>query len=303
MFKVAEMATPKVSIGMPVYNGERLLRRALDALVRQDFGDFELVISDNASTDATAEICEIYARFDRRIRYIRQAENIGPSENFHFVLEQASAPLFMWAAHDDVWKPEYVSANYDVLASQTDVALSISEVEFVEEDGRVVDFVGPGTAPLLGTPRENLVKYLDDPAGNSRFYGLHRTEVIRQCYPRERAIWAHDWLVMARTLKFGKHYEVPGCLFQRSPDGASSQAEALIRKYHRSWFIQKMPMLPFTFAILTDPLVPRSSGVWRPLWKWNRIYMKDRYLRVRQQLHFWRDDVRRVVRRWRGKAA
>ncbi len=297
------MATPKVSIGMPVYNGERLLRRALDALVSQDFADFELIVSDNASTDSTADICATYARFDSRIRYTRQATNIGPAANFRYVLEQANAPLYMWAAHDDVWQPQFLSANYDVLATQNDVTLSISEVEFVNEDGHIINFVTPGTTPLLKDPRQNLIDYLDDPAGNSRFYGLHRTEVIRQCYPQERAMWAHDWLVMARTLKFGKHFQVPGCLFQRSPDGASSDAERLIRKYHKSWFIQKMPMLPFTWAILTDPLVPRSWGVWRPLWKWNQIYMKDRYLRVRHHLHLWRDDMRRSVRRLRGKAA
>lgn len=297
------MATPKVSIGMPVFNGGRLVRRALDSLLRQDFADFELIISDNDSTDGTSDICADYAKSDSRIRYIRHPSNIGAAANFRFVLEKSRALYFMWAAHDDVWRPEFLSANYDVLANHGEFVLSVSEVSFVNEADQTVDFVTPGTTSLLKSPQQNLLDYLDDPAGNSRFYGLHRTDVIRKCYPQERTMWAHDWLVMARTLAFGKHFEVKGALFQRSPDGASSDAERFIRKCHKHWIIQKMPMLPFTWAILTDPLVPRSAGIWRPLCKWNRIYLNDRWARTRGQFHHRYQDVKRTLRAWRGKAA
>jgi glycosyltransferase involved in cell wall biosynthesis len=90
-----------VSIGMPVYNGEKYIREALDSLLSQTFTDFELIISDNASTDDTSKICQEYANRDSRIRYIRQAANIGANANFEFVLMQAIAELFMWAACDD----------------------------------------------------------------------------------------------------------------------------------------------------------------------------------------------------------
>lgn len=99
---------PKVSIGMPVYNGENYIKEALDSLLAQTFTDFELIISDNHSTDGTSEICKKFASADSRVRYIRQDANIGPSANFQFVLQQATGHLFMWAAHDDIWSKNWL---------------------------------------------------------------------------------------------------------------------------------------------------------------------------------------------------
>ena len=203
---------PEVSIGMPVYNGAQLLECALKSLLHQSFQDFELIISDNASTDATSDICQRFAREDRRIRYVRQARNVGAAGNFTYVLGQAQAPYFMWAAHDDVWEPAFIAANYEVLSTCPDVVLSVSQVAFVNAQGEAVDMGPTGTYPLLDSPRQNVLHYLSDPAQNSRYYGLHRTEVLRQCTRNVRCMWADDWLVMARTLKFGKHCEVNRCL-------------------------------------------------------------------------------------------
>lgn len=99
---------PKVSIGLPVYNGEKYLREALDSLLSQTFRDFELIISDNASTDATREIVLEYQQRDPRIHYIRQNTNIGAGKNFLFVLAMAKAELFMWASHDDIWAENWL---------------------------------------------------------------------------------------------------------------------------------------------------------------------------------------------------
>ena len=99
---------PLVSIGMPVFNGEEYIRGALDSLLAQSFGNFELIISDNASTDKTGKICQEYAALDKRIRYIRQRENVGAIQNFRIVLEQAQGEFFMWAAHDDRWDKHFI---------------------------------------------------------------------------------------------------------------------------------------------------------------------------------------------------
>jgi len=104
----SDCVRPSVSIGLPVYNGMPLLQRALASLLGQSFRDFELIISDNASTDDTRAVCEALASRDSRIRYIRQPLNLGPIRNFDFLLTQARAPYFMWAAHDDEWDQHYV---------------------------------------------------------------------------------------------------------------------------------------------------------------------------------------------------
>lgn len=259
---------------MPVYNGAKLVERALTSLLRQTFTDFELIISDNGSTDATGEICQRLARQDSRIRYVRQPHNIGATENFLFVLAESRAPCFVWAAHDDFWEPEFLAANHEVLASRPDVVLSVSLVEFASEQGNSVD-VGPtGTYALLDDPQQNVLKYLAAPGQNSRFYGLFRTDVLRECMRNLPVIWAADWLAMARTLKFGKHYEVPRCLLYRGPDGESSQPAALIARMYRSSFFRLFPMLPYTWAVLTDPLISQSLALWRPLAKWNSYFFK-----------------------------
>lgn len=100
--------TPALSIGMPVYNSEAFIREAITSLLEQTRGDFELIISDNASTDNTPEIIENFAKKDARIRYFRQETNLGASANFRFVLEEAQALNFMWAAADDVWDRRWV---------------------------------------------------------------------------------------------------------------------------------------------------------------------------------------------------
>jgi glycosyltransferase involved in cell wall biosynthesis len=118
--------TPKVSIGMPVYNGVSFIREALDSLMGQTFPDFELIISDNASTDGTTEICREYAKMDSRIIYTRQTTNIGAVANFDFVLDQAGGQYFMWAAHDDVWSRNFIEALLEIVEHQEAIAFGWS---------------------------------------------------------------------------------------------------------------------------------------------------------------------------------
>jgi glycosyltransferase involved in cell wall biosynthesis len=103
-------ARPRVSIGLPVYNGERYLRECLDSILGQSFRDFELVIGDNASTDGTAEICREYAARDARIRYTRRPENLGAAENYNRVFRESRGEFFKWAAHDDVMGETFLEA-------------------------------------------------------------------------------------------------------------------------------------------------------------------------------------------------
>src|ERR1700753_2541900 len=96
-------ASPKLTIGLPVYNGASTLARALEGLLAQTFDDFVLILNDNASTDATAEICAEFVRRDPRVRYFRSTETVPWNENFRSVLFRADTPYFMWATYDDIW--------------------------------------------------------------------------------------------------------------------------------------------------------------------------------------------------------
>lgn len=170
---------PLVSIGLPVYNGARFLQEALDTLLGQTWRDLELIISDNSSTDATRDLCERAAAQDTRVRYIRQPDNIGPTRNFAFVLQEARGEFFMWAAHDDRWDPGWIEALVSRL--RAGAALAFGEVVQVDEGGRLLR-----TCPRFTFQGGRLwrkLRFLFSEEWNGKanlLYGLMRTSDVRQ---------------------------------------------------------------------------------------------------------------------------
>jgi glycosyltransferase involved in cell wall biosynthesis len=130
-------ATPRLSVGLPVYNGEKYVRQSIDSLLGQTYEDFELIVSDNASTDSTADICEQYAKQDSRIRYIRQARNIGLAPNHNFVFSQARGELFKWAAADDLYGRDLLKVCVEALDAQPRAVLAHAWEAAIDADGRV----------------------------------------------------------------------------------------------------------------------------------------------------------------------
>ena len=126
---------PRVTIGLPVYNGEQYLVQALDALLAQTYTDFALIISDNASTDRTQEICLAYAAKDARIQYYRNPINIGSAKNFNHVFALSASEYFMWAAHDDYMAPKLVAKCVDVLDRDPTILLCHAWVKIIDEQG------------------------------------------------------------------------------------------------------------------------------------------------------------------------
>lgn len=194
-----------ISIGMPVYNGEKYIREALDTLLSQSFTDFELIISDNASTDSTEAICRSYAEADTRVRYFRQAQNLGAEGNFKFVLEQACGEYFMWAAHDDRWSKNWLE---QLLAAHREKAiLTFGEVEVIDINGknirycRELDFTGG----LLS--RSVKFAFQDEYEGKANLiYGLFKTNTIRKVLGKEGMGngFAADVLLLFSILQLGE---------------------------------------------------------------------------------------------------
>jgi glycosyltransferase involved in cell wall biosynthesis len=127
--------TPIVSIGLPVHNGAAFVAEAIESILAQTFTDFELVISDNASTDRTPEICRGYAAADRRIRFYRQETNIGAAPNFNLVFHRSSGKYFKWAAHDDLIRPTYLERCIAALEADPEAVLCQPVVEIVDAAG------------------------------------------------------------------------------------------------------------------------------------------------------------------------
>jgi glycosyltransferase involved in cell wall biosynthesis len=130
-------ATPRVSIGLPVYNGEDYLEDAIRSALTQSFDDFELVICDNASSDRTSAIARDLAAGDLRVRYLRNEHNLGASGNFARAFHETRGELFKWLAHDDRLAPGYLAATVAALDAEPDAVLCNTAVDYIDEHGKV----------------------------------------------------------------------------------------------------------------------------------------------------------------------
>jgi len=130
--------TPKVVIGLPVFNGERFVADAIESVLAQTMGDLRLVIADNASTDATESICRGFAERDPRVDYFRHRQNIGAAPNYNAVFLPGDAPYFKWCAHDDVLRPEFLEACVARLDADPGLALCHSRTAMIDERGERV---------------------------------------------------------------------------------------------------------------------------------------------------------------------
>lgn len=128
---------PLVNIGMPIYNEEEYLEDALQSLLAQDYENFEIIISDNASTDATPAICEKWQKKDSRIHYYRNESNIGGSKNFNRAFELTKGEYFMWAAGHDLWQPNFISACIETMLTDARISLCYPLLQWVDVDGNL----------------------------------------------------------------------------------------------------------------------------------------------------------------------
>lgn len=207
-------ASPRVSIGMPVYNGEEFIREAIDSLLAQDFTDFELVISDNASQDATEEMCLKYQARDSRIRYIRHTENRGAPWNFAFVAREARGEYFMWAAHDDLWDPTYIRKCLATLEAHPQAVLCCTEDAVIERDGTpCAAWKNYKNIETLGMTPVQRIHELICRMGWFALYGLIRREAVLKISLGLEVLGA-DVILLLELLLLGDCAKVPEHLFK-----------------------------------------------------------------------------------------
>jgi glycosyltransferase involved in cell wall biosynthesis len=227
-------ACPLVTIGLPVFNGERHLRAALESLVAQSYRNLEILISDNASTDRTAAICREFAAADPRVRYSRNECNIGGFRNHDLLVERATGTYFMWAGHDDVRAPDCVRRCVEVLEREPDVVLCFTTS--VTIDGEGIPIPARGTPPDASAPRaadrfHDLIRmdHLIEP-----IYGLMRLDVLRKTpllgqYPDS------DRVLVAELALHGPFRRIPEPLFFRRDHPGRSTRLYPSRRMRMAW--------------------------------------------------------------------
>lgn len=192
---------PQVSIGMPVYNGENHIRKAIDSLLNQTFVDFELIISDNASLDNTEAICREYELKDKRIKYVRWSVNRGALANFKFVLNESVGEYFMWAACDDIRSADYLEINYNFLIRNPDYVASTSPTRY--EDG-TFDQSQMGDGSLEGKRSSRILDFFNCWHANARFYSLFRADELKKNLFMEHDYLGSDWSIVLDIVSRGK---------------------------------------------------------------------------------------------------
>ena len=181
------VAVPKVSIGLPVYNGEKFVTGAIESLLKQSHSNIELLISDNFSTDGTASLCRAAAWRDSRVSFNQNLRNIGAAGNFCRVFESATGKYFMWAAHDDLWQPDFVSKCVAALEAFPSVVLCASDVRFIDQLGQPVSERGlrvvGGKYNRLNTFKRDLRRRVSELTRELNWYavyGVIRTEALKK---------------------------------------------------------------------------------------------------------------------------
>ncbi len=221
------MSGALVTVGIPTYNRVALLERAVRSALAQHGVELEVIVSDNASTDETAKLCDELAASDARLRVVRHETNIGAEANFRTVLEAARGELFMWLADDDWIDPGYVAACAAVLERHADHVVACGRGFYYR--GGEKAFVERPVNLLARSPGSRLVGFYRSVTMNGPFYGVIRRERLL-ALPTSKAV-GHDWLVVAALAYTGKIRTVDGVAIHRSVEGTSQDPGSLGRAY------------------------------------------------------------------------
>ncbi len=260
-----ESKYPKISIGLPIYNAEKFIHKRIENLLAQTFTDFELIISDNASTDDTVKICKEFVKKDFRIKLYTQDHNIGQFRNYNFVLEQSHGEYFIWVAVDDLLLPEFLEKNLHILETKKNVVTSISKLRMfgdftnnIREDQndsiiqKIMKKIKKHMSrmdcfPVSGEYNDRVNKFFKNCRHSQVFYGIHRTDAIKKCVISEPFL-GQDTFYALSLLKYGDIHVIEDTLMEVF-DGGDSRAGDMIKISKMTsdkWYRVIFPWLSFT---------------------------------------------------------
>ncbi|MEM7133567.1 MAG: glycosyltransferase [Chloroflexota bacterium] len=291
--------SPLVSIGLPVYNGENFLRASLGSILNQTFTDFELVISDNASTDSTEEIVREAAAQDSRIRYFRNDVNGGAAWNYNRVFELSRGKYFKWAAHDDIMHCGYLMSCVAVLEADSDIVLCNSLTGQIDACGKILthEYVSVGDVldPAISTA-ERFGELVCERGGWTRIFGVIRSDVLKSTPLIAKYIGSDLALLGELGLK-GKVIDLEEFLFwRREHEQTSTRGKYTPRRKRLTWFdtnqevLTTVPEWRLNWELVKTILRQNLDGttkircighVMRRMWQRWRQLLEDIYFALR----------------------
>jgi glycosyltransferase involved in cell wall biosynthesis len=235
------MSCPLVSIGLPVYNGEKSLGRALDSVLAQDFKDFEVIISDNASTDGTRAICEARARRDSRVRYSTNETNIGANPNHNRVFNLSRGKYFAWMAHDVEQLPGMLSrCVQEMNLNSPPVVLAYPRCEQIDENCLPIGGELPSIASNDPRPHRRLGIVIKRIGYITQHYGLFAAEALRKTR-LNGSFPSADFVLTAELAMLGEIKEIPEVLVRRRYESKSGTSAVLHDK--KAWAVWLDPKM------------------------------------------------------------
>lgn len=280
---------PLVSIGLPSYNRASSLRRAIESALMQDYQNIELVISDNASTDGTQELCLEAAARDSRIKYFRQQSNQGATINFGEVLKRASGEFFMWLGDDDWLDNSYVSRCLHKLIENPDHSLVCGAAKYYEGG----QFLFDGETLILpqDCAEQRVMAYYERVAHNGTFYGLMRRRQLDGAALSN--VMGGDWLLMATIAFKGKIDMVASTAVHRSRGGTSKTMKNITATLGISDIHARLPNLSIALAAFKD--IAWQSNAYASLGRAGRLSLAHKVFSVFGRRYFrpyWRSALR-----------
>jgi glycosyltransferase involved in cell wall biosynthesis len=268
-----------------VYNGDRYLRECLESLLAQDFPDFELIVSDNGSTDGTEAICREFAGRDARIRYLREPENRGGAWNFNRLPALARGEYFRWACHDDRCDPTHLRSCVEALdCAPESVVLVFTGTEFIDERGAVVRRTEEKLDTRGMSPYRRYRKVARTVRYSNAMFGLLRKAPLLST--RLHAPYANsDYVLFGELALLGEFWELPGHLFHRRLHPEMSRKQNRTQESVAVWFDTSKRGRRFYFpelslirdqigAVLRAPIGALEKL--KALWVVPRVWMRRR---------------------------
>jgi Glycosyl transferase family 2 len=242
-------AVPKVSVGLPVYNGADYVAEAIESILNQTLQDFELLIQDNASTDLTEDICRAYAARDPRVSYVRNPRNVGAAANYNLVFNRSRGRYFKWAAHDDVCTPDFLERCVAVMDHDGAVVLCCGQTRLINDDGSPVAYDGEQKCYVTrhgervgqidpehraeGTrPAQRFWDVLVRTMRTFEIFGVIRSDILRRTR-LHGGYYGSDKVLLAELSLLGRFHLLPQVLLYRRCHQNQSSNLALTQK--SSW--------------------------------------------------------------------
>jgi glycosyltransferase involved in cell wall biosynthesis len=254
-----------ITMGIPVFNGEKFIETRLDSLLKQSYENFEIIISDNASTDKTESICKKFVKTDNRVIYLRQEKNIGGILNFKFLLNKAKGKYFIWTAVDDILLPTFLENNVKILESQKNIICSTSKIESYGENTDYIDKIPENSLikrlekkirkhfwlieniSYSGSFEKKIRDLLKKRGREQVFSGLFRTDQLKKIFVQDNFHTGFDLALLINALKIGDIHVIDEILALRYDGGDSSGGMINYANQHNMSFLQALfSYIPFT---------------------------------------------------------